>query len=156
MKSTVEQLNPTRVKVTVEVPFAELEADFAKAYKSLAGQVNISGFRPGKAPAKLLEARIGRPAVLEQVVNDMIPTRYSQAVDEHDLKVLAQPDIEVTRLEDGDVVVVSSKVVSKAAGLWADSSDRSAAVAAQSVRVVAERLAGDLTDRVHTESGLTQ
>ena len=110
MKSTVEQLNPTRVKVTVEVPFAELEADFAKAYKSLAGQVNISGFRPGKAPAKLLEARIGRPAVLEQVVNDMIPTRYSQAVDEHDLKVLAQPDIEVTRLEDGDVVEFTAEV----------------------------------------------
>ena len=93
MKSTVEQLNPTRVKVTVEVPFAELEPDFDKAYKSLAGQVNIPGFRPGKAPAKLLEARIGRPAVLEQVVNDMIPARYSEAVDEYELKVLAQPEI---------------------------------------------------------------
>ena len=110
MKSTVEQLNPTRVKVTVEVPFAELEPDFAKAYKSLAGQVNIAGFRPGKAPAKLLESRIGRPAVLEQVVNDMIPARYSEAVDEHDLKVLAQPDIEVTRLEDGDVVEFTAEV----------------------------------------------
>ncbi|MDV8000732.1 trigger factor [Rhodococcus sp. IEGM 1408] len=110
MKSTVEQLNPTRVKVTVEVPFAELEPDFAKAYKSLAGQVNIAGFRPGKAPAKLLESRIGRPAVLEQVVNDMIPARYSQAVDEHDLKVLAQPDIEVTKLEDGELVEFTAEV----------------------------------------------
>lgn len=110
MKSTVEQLNPTRVKVTVEVPFAELEPDFAKAYKDLAGQVNIAGFRPGKAPAKLLEARIGRPAVLEQVVNDMIPSRYSEAVDEHDLKVLAQPDIDVTKLEDNDVVEFTAEV----------------------------------------------
>ncbi|AWH95023.1 trigger factor [Dietzia psychralcaliphila] len=110
MKSTVEQLNPTRVKVTVEVPFAELEPDFAKAYKSLAGQVNIAGFRPGKAPAKLLESRIGRPAVLEQVVNDMIPTRYGQAVDEHDLKVLAQPEIEVTKLEDGELVEFTAEV----------------------------------------------
>lgn len=110
MKSTVEQLNPTRVKITVEVPFAELEPDFAKAYKSLAGQVNIPGFRPGKAPAKLLEARIGRGAVLEQVVNDMIPSRYSQAVDEHELVVLAQPDIDVTKIEDNDVVEFTAEV----------------------------------------------
>ncbi|WP_256820718.1 trigger factor [Dietzia sp. Die43] len=110
MKSTVEQLNPTRVKITVEVPFAELEPDFAKAYKSLAGQVNIPGFRPGKAPAKLLESRIGRPAVLEQVINDMIPSRYSQAVDEHELVVLAQPEIEVTKLEDNDVVEFTAEV----------------------------------------------
>lgn len=110
MKSTVEQLNQTRVKITVEVPFAELEPDFAKAYKSLAGQVNIPGFRPGKAPAKLLESRIGRPAVLEQVINDMIPSRYSQAVDEHELVVLAQPEIEVTKLEDNDVVEFTAEV----------------------------------------------
>lgn len=110
MKSTVEQLNPTRVKITVEVPFAELEPDFAKAYKSLAGQVNIPGFRPGRAPAKLLESRIGRPAVLEQVINDMIPSRYSQAVDEHELVVLAQPEIEVTKLEDNDVVEFTAEV----------------------------------------------
>ena len=110
MKSTVEQLNPTRVKVTVEVPFAELEPDFAKAYKSLAGQVNIPGFRPGKAPAKLLESRIGRPAVLEQVINDMIPARYSEVVEEHDLKVMAQPEIEVTKLEDNDVVEFTAEV----------------------------------------------
>ena len=110
MKSTVEQLNPTRVKITVEVPFAELEPDFAKAYKALAGQVNIPGFRPGKAPAKLLESRIGRPAVLEQVINDMIPARYQEAVDEHELVVLAQPEIEVTKLEDNDVVEFTAEV----------------------------------------------
>jgi len=110
VKSTVEQLNPTRVKVTVEVPFAELEPDFDKAYKALAGQVNIPGFRKGKAPAKLLESRIGRPAVLEQVINDMIPARYSEAVEEHDLKVLAQPEIEVTKLEDNDVVEFTAEV----------------------------------------------
>ncbi|MGW8591586.1 trigger factor [Dietzia sp. NPDC055877] len=110
MKSTVEQLNPTRVKVTVEVPFAELEPDFDKAYKALAGQVNIPGFRKGKAPAKLLESRIGRPAVLEQVINDMIPARYSAAIEEHDLKVLAQPEIEVTKLEDNDVVEFTAEV----------------------------------------------
>lgn len=51
MKSTVEQLSPTRVRINVEVPFAELEPDFQRAYKELAKQVRLPGFRPGKAPA---------------------------------------------------------------------------------------------------------
>ena len=80
MKSTVEQLSPTRVRINVEVPFTELKPDFDRAYKQLAQQVRLPGFRPGKAPAKLLEARIGRGAVLEQVVNDALPSRYSEAV----------------------------------------------------------------------------
>ena len=75
MKSTVEQLSPTRVRINVEVPFEELKPDFDRAYKALAGQVRIPGFRPGKAPAKLLEARLGRGAILEQVVNDALPAR---------------------------------------------------------------------------------
>ncbi|CFR59982.1 trigger factor [Mycobacterium tuberculosis] len=73
MKSTVEQLSPTRVRINVEVPFAELEPDFQRAYKELAKQVRLPGFRPGKAPAKLLEARIGREAMLDQIVNDALP-----------------------------------------------------------------------------------
>src|SRR5690606_21686114 len=73
VKSTVEQLSPTRVRINVEVPFEELKPDFDRAYKALAKQVRIPGFRPGKAPAKLLEARLGRGAILEQVVNDVLP-----------------------------------------------------------------------------------
>ena len=80
MKSTVEQLSPTRVRINVEVPFAELEPDFQRAYKELAKQVRLPGFRPGKAPAKLLEARFGREAMLDQVVNEALPARYGQAV----------------------------------------------------------------------------
>ena len=72
MKSTVEQLSPTRVRINVEVPFTELEPDFDRAFTQLAQQVRLPGFRPGKAPRKLLEARIGRGAVLEQVVNDAL------------------------------------------------------------------------------------
>ena len=79
MKSTVEKLSPTRVRINVEVPLPELEPDFDRAYKELAKQVRLPGFRPGKAPAKLLEARFGRGAVLEQVVNDALPSRYGQA-----------------------------------------------------------------------------
>ncbi|RMI33016.1 trigger factor [Nocardia stercoris] len=110
MKSTVEQLSPTRVRINVEVPFEELKPDFDKAYKTLAQQVRIPGFRPGKAPAKLLEARLGRGAVLEQVVNDVLPQRYSQAVTETEVKVIGRPEIEITKIEDGDEIAFTAEV----------------------------------------------
>ncbi|WP_067890748.1 trigger factor [Nocardia vaccinii] len=110
MKSTVEQLSPTRVRINVEVPFEELKPDFDRAYKALAGQVRIPGFRPGKAPAKLLEARLGRGAVLEQVVNDALPARYSEAVTTSDVKVIGRPEIEITKIEDGQELAFTAEV----------------------------------------------
>lgn len=110
MKSTVEQLSPTRVRLNVEVPFAELEPDFDRAFKQLAKQVRLPGFRPGKAPRKLLEARVGRAAVLEQVVNDALPARYSQAVTESEVKPLGQPEIEITKLEDNEQLEFTAEV----------------------------------------------
>ena len=110
MKSTVEQLSPTRVRLNVEVPFEELEPDFDRAFKQLAKQIRLPGFRPGKAPRKLLEARVGRGAVLEQVVNDALPGRYSQAVSETDVKPLGQPDIDITKIEDGQELVFTAEV----------------------------------------------
>ncbi|MEJ5928625.1 trigger factor [Corynebacterium sp. H128] len=110
MKSSVEQLSDTRVKVTVEIPFEELKPEFDQAYQTLSQQVSIPGFRKGKAPRQLLEARIGRGPVLEQVINDMLPSRYSAAVEEHDLKVIGQPVIDVTKLEDGELVEFTADV----------------------------------------------
>lgn len=110
MKSTVEQLSPTRVRINVEVPFTELQPDFDRAYKELAKQVRLPGFRPGKAPAKLLEARIGREAMLDQVVNEAVPSRYGQAVSESDVRPLGQPDIEVTKKEYGQELIFTAEV----------------------------------------------
>lgn len=110
MKSTVEQLSPTRVRINVEVPFAELEPDFQRAYKELAKQVRLPGFRPGKAPAKLLEARIGREAMLDQIVNDALPSRYGQAVAESDVQPLGRPSIEVTKKEYGQDLQFTAEV----------------------------------------------
>jgi len=110
VKSTVEQLTPTRVRINVEVPFTELQPDFERTYKELAKQVRMPGFRPGKAPAKLIEARFGRAAVLQQVVNEALPSRYSEAVTSSDLKPLGQPDIEVTKLEDGEHITFTAEV----------------------------------------------
>ncbi|WP_162460904.1 MULTISPECIES: trigger factor [unclassified Mycolicibacterium] len=110
MKSTVEQLSPTRVRINVEVPFTELQPEFDQAYKELAKQVRLPGFRPGKAPAKLLEARVGRGAVLEQVVNSAIPAKYGEAVTTSDVKPLGQPEIDITKLEDNDELVFTAEV----------------------------------------------
>ncbi|CKS41054.1 trigger factor Tig [Mycobacterium tuberculosis] len=110
MKSTVEQLSPTRVRINVEVPFAELEPDFQRAYKELAKQVRLPGFRPGKAPAKLLEARIGREAMLDQIVNDALPSRYGQAVAESGVQTLGRPNIEVTKKEYGQDLQFTAEV----------------------------------------------
>ncbi|AFC53048.1 MULTISPECIES: trigger factor [Mycobacterium] len=110
MKSTVEQLSPTRVRINVEVPFSELEPDFQRAYKELARQVRLPGFRPGKAPAKLLEARFGREAMLDQVVTDALPARYGQAVAESEVHPLGQPEIEVTKKEYGEELAFTAEV----------------------------------------------
>ncbi|OMC24108.1 trigger factor [Mycobacterium colombiense] len=110
MKSTVEQLSPTRVRINVEVPFSELEPDFQRAYKELARQVRLPGFRPGKAPAKLLEARFGREAMLDQVVNEALPARYGQAVAESEVHPLGQPEIEVTKKEYGEELAFTAEV----------------------------------------------
>ncbi len=96
MKTAVEELSPTRVKLTVEVPFDELRPSMDAAYKKVAQQVRVPGFRPGKVPARIIEQRFGRAVVLEETLNDAVPKLYGQAVDEVDVFPVSQPDIEVT------------------------------------------------------------
>ncbi len=110
MKSTVEHLNPTRIKLTVEVPFDELGPNFAKAYKALASQIRVPGFRPGKVPAKIIDARVGRGAILSEVVNDAVPQKYGEAITANEITTLGQPDIEVTQIEDGELLSFTAEV----------------------------------------------
>ena len=110
MKTSVDKLSDTRAKLTVTVPFDELGPEIDQAYKAIAQQVNIPGFRRGKAPRQLIDARFGRGPILEQVVNDMLPTRYEAAVTENDLKVIGQPEIDITKIEDNDVVEFTAEV----------------------------------------------
>ena len=110
MKTNVEKLSDTRVKLNVSVPFDELGQEIDQAYKAISQQVNIPGFRRGKAPRQLIDARFGRGPILEQVVNDMLPTRYEQALAENDLNPLGQPEIEVTKIEDNDVVEFTAEI----------------------------------------------
>ena len=110
MKTSVDKLSDTRVKLNVSVPFDELGKEIDQAYKAIAQQVSIPGFRRGKAPRQLIDARFGRGPILEQVVNDMLPTRYEQALAENDLNPLAQPEIEITKIEDNDVVEFTAEM----------------------------------------------
>lgn len=110
MKSSVETLSPTRVKLTVEVPFEELSGNLAEAYKKIGAQVNIPGFRKGKVPSRIIDQRVGRGAVLEEAVNDALPTAYEAALRENDVTPLGQPDVDVTELKDGESLTFTAEV----------------------------------------------
>ena len=98
MKSAVETLEPTKVKLTVEVTYEDLGPSLKHAYEHIAEQVQVPGFRKGKVPPRIIDQRVGRAAVIEHAVNDAMPGFYRQAVSENDLRPLGQPDIEVTEL----------------------------------------------------------
>ncbi|RCV52510.1 trigger factor [Marinitenerispora sediminis] len=110
MKTDVEELSPTRVKLTIEVPFEELDHAFDVTYKSLAKQVRIKGFRPGKAPARLIDRYVGRGAVISEAVNHAVPELYNEAVQKEDVFALGQPEVEITRLEDGEQLAFTAEV----------------------------------------------
>jgi trigger factor len=103
VKSAVETLNPTRVKLTVEVPFEELKPSLDAAYKTIGSQIQVPGFRKGKVPSRIIDQRVGRGAVLQEAVNDALPQFYGQAVEENKVRPIGQPDVDVTDVpaEDG-------------------------------------------------------
>ena len=110
MPSTFEQLSPTRAKLIIDMPFADLEPAIDASYKEIASQVNIPGFRKGKVPARLIDQRFGRGAVLQEAINSVLPQAYGAAVQEHDLRPLGQPDIDISELNDGTNVVFTAEV----------------------------------------------
>jgi trigger factor len=101
VKTDVEELSPTRVRLSVEVPFDELKPSLDKAYREVGRQVRIPGFRPGRVPPPVIDRRVGRDVVLSQAVNDALPDLYAKAVAEGDIYALGQPDVEITSLDDG-------------------------------------------------------
>ncbi|RYP88988.1 trigger factor [Nocardioides guangzhouensis] len=110
MKSAVETLSPTRAKLTVEVPFEELKPSLDAAYKKIAQQINVPGFRRGKVPPMVIDRQVGRGVVLDEAINDVIPSKYIEALQTNDLEPLAQPEIEVTKFEDNDVLEFTAEV----------------------------------------------
>jgi trigger factor len=102
VKSTVETLGPTRVRLAIEVPFAELEPSLRKAYREVAQQINIPGFRRGKVPAAVIDQRVGRGAVLGEAVQELIPLQLVAAIQEHKVKTLGRPEVDNVEINDGE------------------------------------------------------
>ena len=110
MKSAAETLSPTRVKLTVEVPFEELKPSLDAAYQKIGKQIQVPGFRKGKVPPIVVDQRIGRGAVLDEAVNDALPKMYVQALQDNELQPLSQPDVDVTNFSDGEVLEFTAEV----------------------------------------------
>ena len=110
MPSSVDRLSPTRVKLTVEVSFDDLKPSMDKAYREIAKSVNIPGFRKGKVPPLVIDQRFGRFTIIQEAFNDALPKFYSDAIDENSLNPLAQPEVEVTKLEDGELIEFTAEV----------------------------------------------
>ena len=110
MQSGVEKLSPTSVKLTVEVPFEELKPSLDAAYRKIAGQISIPGFRKGKVPPQIIDQRVGRGVVLDEAVNDALPDLYRRALEENDVTPLGQPEIDVTEFEDNQRLTFTAEL----------------------------------------------
>jgi len=110
VKSSVEVLSPTRVRLDVEVAYAELESHIANAYKRVAATVNIPGFRKGKIPASMIDQRVGRGAVIDEAINTALPEFYGQAAREHSVAVIGRPEVDVKEFVDKDKLVFAVEV----------------------------------------------
>jgi trigger factor len=110
VKSSVEVLSPTRVRLDVEVAYSELEAHVANAYKKVASQVNIPGFRKGKIPASMIDQRVGRGTVIDEAINSALPEFYGQAAREHKVAVIGRPEVDVKEFVDNEKLIFAVEV----------------------------------------------
>ncbi|MCX6404522.1 MAG: trigger factor [Actinobacteria bacterium] len=100
MKSAVENLSATRVKVSIDLEFSELKPSLDAAYQRIASQVSIPGFRKGHIPARIIDQRFGKGAALDEAVNDAIPSSLSEVIVENNFVQMSRPDVDVTALDE--------------------------------------------------------
>jgi trigger factor len=110
LKSTIENLTPTRIKVQIEVPFSELKPSLDVAYQKIASQISVPGFRKGKVPTQVIDQRVGRPAVLQEAVNEAIPKAYAEALKDKKVYPIGRPSVEVTVLKENEDFKFSAEV----------------------------------------------
>ena len=104
MKSAVESISATRVRISIDVDFNELEPHVKRAYQSISERVVIPGFRKGKVPRAMIDQRVGRGAVLDEAINNALPDFYSQAARENDVLVVGRPTVDIKELKDNELV----------------------------------------------------
>ena len=110
MKSTVETLSPTRVRLDIEVPYADLTGYVADAYTAVSKKVNIPGFRKGKVPAAMIDQRVGRGSVIDEAINNALPEFYGMAAREHSVLVVGRPEVEIKEYVDNEKLVFAVEV----------------------------------------------
>lgn len=110
MKSVVENISPSRIKITIEMPFADLQPSLDSAYARISSQVNIPGFRKGKIPNRIIDQRVGRGVVLEEAVNDAIPSGLAQAMIENKIVQIGRPEVDVTTLDEEAGLVFTAEL----------------------------------------------
>jgi len=104
VKSAVENLSPTRVRILIDVDFKDLEPHVNVAYETLAKQVSIPGFRKGKVPRQLIDQRVGRGTVLNEAINSALPEFYTQAARENDVLVVGRPSVDIKEVKDNELL----------------------------------------------------
>jgi trigger factor len=102
VKSSVENLSPTRVRFDISIEFNEMSQHVADAYKKVATQVNIPGFRKGKVPPAMIDQRVGRGTVLDEAINSALPDFYTQAAREHKIAVIGRPEVDIKEFVDNE------------------------------------------------------
>jgi trigger factor len=110
VKSAVENISPSRIKITIEMPFADLQPSLDSAYARISTQVNIPGFRKGKIPTRIIDQRVGRAVVLEEAVNDAIPSGLAQAMIENKIVQLGRPEVDVTTLDEETGLIFTAEL----------------------------------------------
>ncbi len=110
MKSTVETLSPTRVRLDIEVPYSDLTGYVADAYTAVSKKVNIPGFRKGKVPAAMIDQRVGRGSVIDEAINNALPEFYAKAAREHSVLVVGRPEVEIKEYVDNEKLVFAVEV----------------------------------------------
>ncbi len=104
MKSAVESISATRVRISIDVDFTDLEPHVKRAYQSISERVVIPGFRKGKVPRAMIDQRVGRGTVLDEAINNALPDFYTQAARENDVLVVGRPTVDIKELKDNELV----------------------------------------------------
>jgi trigger factor len=104
VKSAVETISATRVRISIDVDFTDLEPHVKQAYQSISERIVIPGFRKGKVPRAMIDQRVGRGAVLDEAINNALPEFYTQAARENEVLVVGRPSVDIKELKDNELV----------------------------------------------------
>ena len=101
MKTSVERVDDTTVRLSIAVDPDRVDAAYAEAARHLAADVKVPGFRPGRVPKKVLEKRVGKAAIAQHAIRDALPAIYTEAVEAEELDVVGPPEFDVDLFEEG-------------------------------------------------------